>query len=880
MKIFFVFILSAIAFSAISQVPSNDNCSGAIELPVSSFCDAKRFDLLKASESLPRCSALSAKDVWFKFKATDTLASITVSGLLIDPVIQMFDSGCGTTPRPCMNKNSTTIENALLTGLKIGQTYFFRVYDNRSSMFTGIFDICITGRLSNDDCSGAIEITPVTNCTNNSQIATLAFATQSQAGCTGNAYDDVWFKFMAVSSTASITALNTGVTPLTVQAFNGACGSSQKLCQSNGGSLTGLTIGQYYYFRVYTGSLTPATSSFTVCVTQTTAQLPPNDNCAGAIELFQTPLCDPVKGTILNAKTSTSICNGGYTDVWYKFTATSTETEIEISAVGFDPGLQVLDGNCSTSYYCAGNTGKTLVASMKDLTIGNLYYVRIYSPVTQPTYPDFTVCIHNPESESAPPNDECANATLLSVNSNPTWFPATVDNATLSTDYKCAGVNIESDVWFKFVATETFVHINYNSSFIPFIQVNDGACGTAAFTCDVSQTTNGNVSMNGLTLGKTYYFRVAKNTVDKHASWFNISIDAVLNNPASNNQCANAVPLSVNSTTIRSQGSVGKSTQSLVGCKGTADDDVWFTFVPATSSAVIKVFNAGFDPVIEVLDGGCAASSLGCRDTSSSNMEMDSLSSLVPGKTYTFRVYSYASSAPSNSSFVVAVKNGLTPENDNCSQAVRLNVNNDFIFTNGTLQNSAMVNSGCSFTDKDVWYSFTATGPSANILIDAPGFLPVLELFNGSCNSTSQNCYSVSSGQSITVLNGLTSGNTYTLRVSSNTGQPLTDSNFKIALSTKNAVTAATPTAFNNYGISISPNPVKDKIKIQLPELLTEKYSITILDASGHEVEGNVKADFIGGSYEILVSKFKPGLYIIRINNSYNQFFGKFLIEQ
>src|SRR5690606_32910927 len=92
----------------------------------------------------------------------------------------------------------------------------------------GTFTICITTPipLTNDNCptAGNLTVNPTTACSVTTAGTTVG-ATQSQAGCFGNADDDVWYRFTATSTSHNVT-----VTPGTLydpvfQVFSGSCGS-------------------------------------------------------------------------------------------------------------------------------------------------------------------------------------------------------------------------------------------------------------------------------------------------------------------------------------------------------------------------------------------------------------------------------------------------------------------------------------------------------------------------------------------------------------------------------------------------------------------------------------------------------------------------------
>ena len=116
---------------------------------------------------------------------------------------------------------------------------------------------------ANDNCSGAIELTVNANnlCGTSTEGTTIG-ATQSQAGCNFSvADDDVWYKFTATAITHKISATAITMSDPVLEVFSGSCGSLISLvCVNDLGFpynhtektiLTGLTIGEVYFIRVY-----------------------------------------------------------------------------------------------------------------------------------------------------------------------------------------------------------------------------------------------------------------------------------------------------------------------------------------------------------------------------------------------------------------------------------------------------------------------------------------------------------------------------------------------------------------------------------------------------------------------------------------------------
>ena len=138
---------------------------------------------------------------------------------------------------------------------------------------------------ANDNCSGATLIFSGPSCTYTS--GTISGATQSIpaiscGGYTSTLCTDVWYRFKAASTSHTIRVVPSSGMDAVVNLRSGSCNGSNIQCSDNGGGeggtetiyATGLTVGSYYYVRVYdyTGaSISPSTYTFNICVTHTPA---------------------------------------------------------------------------------------------------------------------------------------------------------------------------------------------------------------------------------------------------------------------------------------------------------------------------------------------------------------------------------------------------------------------------------------------------------------------------------------------------------------------------------------------------------------------------------------------------------------------------------
>ncbi|MBL7739096.1 MAG: T9SS type A sorting domain-containing protein [Chitinophagaceae bacterium] len=281
-----------------NEVPP-DLCSAPVTLTSSTSCTNVSSHMFGATLApaptitAPDCATGATRDVWYNFVAQTTNPTITLSS--IDPFLlgntkmQLLSNNCGATFTSFFCSTTTGFDEVINADfLTPGTTYFIRVYSTAGappSAAVAGFDICIQDPVPdppvNDECTGAINL-PIWNSCNNIP-GNMAGATVSSTPlggtCTGpNAYD-VWYKFTAINSTATITMTNTPASPNNftngrIEILSGNCGSLTSIfCGTSPLAATGLTAGNTYYVRVYstTGPAPDGNARFNICAATTNA---------------------------------------------------------------------------------------------------------------------------------------------------------------------------------------------------------------------------------------------------------------------------------------------------------------------------------------------------------------------------------------------------------------------------------------------------------------------------------------------------------------------------------------------------------------------------------------------------------------------------------
>lgn len=707
------------------------------------------------------CGGTADDDVWYSFVATANAVVINVdpgnNGVAnsgADIAVELYGGAPGAlTGGLCLN-NSTAKgvpEVGTIVGLNVGDTYYLRVYDRNAlwgSNF-GNFTLCLTTPPppANDDCSGAIDLTLGATCssiTGNTVSATESLPANNCSGFTGNADDDVWYRVsFGVPSDLNIrvTATGTAMDPV-VELFSGSCaGLTPEFCEDK--SITGgselfsrsLAPGTYYIRVFHYGVGTGAGGGHTICAFTTSPTPPPaNDEITGAISVPFVVNCSPLgpfqsqNATLTHTNSVSPIVGNANDDVWFKFVPTQGYANINVQGgSGYNPVIQMFeitgDKTVVGEFPAVNNTGANGLEEVTyfGLTIGATYYVRVYDFGGGNPTGNFTICVFR---TPPPSNDLCIGATPIFQQNSPTCvtptFGFTLNAGPDVAAAPCPGAS-DDDVFYTFVATSPnpTIEVVGLQGFDPVVNLRSGpGCGTS-ISCANSTGANGTeiISATGLTVGQTYRIRIySAGNGSQFMGVFTVCVYGIAVPPANDN-CAGAFGLPNTSPCTSVNGLVTGATQSQPGCAGTANDDVWYSFVAAnTTSTVTVVGGAQFDAVVQAFSGGCGSlTSIGCQDnTFAGQAENLLLSGLTPGQTYYVRTYHWSGADAGTPNFSICLT-GQPPINDDAIGAIAAPIRQDITPSIANATNLGATNNidinipAGTFGNfrNDVWYSAT-----------------------------------------------------------------------------------------------------------------------------------------------------------------------------
>lgn len=409
-------------------------------------------------------------------------------------------------------------------------------------------------------------------------------------------------------------------------------------------------------------------------------------------------------------------------------------------------------------------------------------------------------------SYAQPVNDDACAPVTLTVTASCTYQTFTNAAATASPGVPAPGCASYSggDVWFQVLVPAGGALVIDTQEGV----VNDG--GMAIYSgdcnnlvlieCDDDDSPNGlmpYISRSGLTPGSTIWVRFWEYGNNNNGS-FGICVTLPPPPPANDN-CAAATALTVNpsftctattnATTVSATASAAPAPTCAVAG---VNDDVWFSFVATGASHVITLSNVTgivTDMAMSVYSGACGALvHVQCSDPNTM-----SVTGLSAGQTYYVRVWTVTATAGAGANFTICVGTPPPPPaNDNCAGAINLTVNANLacaVTTTGTTASataSTATAPTCVATgvNDDVWYSFVAAGPNHTIVLsNVTGIVTdmAMSVYSGNCTAL---VHVQCSDPNTMTVNGLTTGQTYYVRVWTSTATAGSYANFTICVGT------------------------------------------------------------------------------------------------
>jgi hypothetical protein len=588
-----------------------------------------------------------------------------------------------------------------------------------------------------------------------------------------------------------------------------SCQNSGTAGAAESWTATGLVTGQTYYIRVYSaGSTVPATTLFTICVSN-----PPTCSTllgTGVVSVASLPYSHGTgttcgMGDDITASNAT-VCGtswyyNGEDMVWVFTPATTGQITINLTSTGSYTGLMLYQGcplngqggTCvNTNQDYTGS--KSLVACV---TAGTTYYLVLDS------WPSPTCNSFSNLTISAPTSTSCAASLgtgVVNVPSLPYSSPGRttcgkVDNLTSSNTPVCGSTSYltgEDEVFIFTPSASGTITISITSTgSYTGMMLYQGcpamACSGPSPTCVAyEQSYTGSKSMcTNVTAGVTYYL-----VIDSWNSPICNPYDITISAPsgvATGTTCSN--PLSIPSLPYSASGEntacmgndyTNASTGSCGSWYESGEDKVYRYIATGSECIGINITNASTTSIGYQVYSGCPGTAGTTCIGSNGGSNPLSGSVVLPGAgTYYIIVDTWAS--PNNASYDIAITSfGNGPANDLPCNATPVSIGTTVSGDNNCSGGSGEpATPACWFagTLNTVWYSAVCPASGQLRVMTTLGTLfdSQIQVYSGSCssltavasgcNDNATICTSGSSYYSLLTATGLTPGATYYIRV-------------------------------------------------------------------------------------------------------------------
>ncbi|MFD0962768.1 choice-of-anchor J domain-containing protein [Pseudofulvibacter geojedonensis] len=394
---------------------------------------------------------------------------------------------------------------------------------------------------------------------------------------------------------------------------------------------------------------------------------------------------------------------------------------------------------------------------------------------------------------------------------------------------------------------------------------------------------------SGLVGGTTYTVYVQSDCGGAAGVYQSFDFTFIL--PPANDECANAIALTVNSdfacATVTAGTTVGATASSQADdVTGTPNTDVWFSFVATGTNhrvTLTNVVNQGggtstsTDMGMGVYDatGGCA----GLVFSADSDPNTLDLTGLTPATTYYVRVYGWLTTIQYNNFDICVGTPPAAPANDNLCNAISLTIDTAAVagsYTNDSATEEANEPAGACYSggaQGTVWFSFVApasgevqvstdfggTMTDSEIAVyDATGVtcsdLSTLSAAVG-CDQDSGTVVTYNSILNLNAANGnaLTPGNTYYIQVSGYNNNRGT-----FGIQVFDQVTLSVDNFDIDENFNYYPNPVQDKLVVSAKNQIEVLSIINMLGQTVKTVTPNIN------NYELDFSDLKSGVYFVK----------------
>ncbi len=223
--------------------PENNECSGAVEVPVTSGCYPVEIgDNTNAHHSgiSPPCGNYTGGDIWFKVRVPQS-GTVTVKTMrygnsnVMDVDLAVYEGDCNNlSPIACDQTNGPgNFAKVTVTNRTPGEFLYVQAWVPGNTV-QGQFAICAAYPPPNDDCNGAVQITSLPYDLNHDDTRYMSGVTNNNGfitACGNGMNDGAWFFLNVPNLNGDVTVeVNVPFFDAEIAAYSGSCGNNQLQC--------------------------------------------------------------------------------------------------------------------------------------------------------------------------------------------------------------------------------------------------------------------------------------------------------------------------------------------------------------------------------------------------------------------------------------------------------------------------------------------------------------------------------------------------------------------------------------------------------------------------------------------------------------------------
>ncbi|MBX2889940.1 MAG: T9SS type A sorting domain-containing protein [Saprospiraceae bacterium] len=374
-------------------------------------------------------------------------------------------------------------------------------------------------------------------------------------------------------------------------------------------------------------------------------------------------------------------------------------------------------------------------------------------------------------------HDLCSKAVQLT-----TGAPCTLENNISATFdgplVNCWNRSVAS-LWYKWQADFTgSAKITTRAAFNDVVDVFSGGCASPQLIVCGNRDEHG---FGGETTyfqaqsGTQYFIRVSGVESDFGAPRGELCVEITQGNapnPPTNDNCADAIPLTANHNCTIASNSDATMSSALPSLNRLARADLWYTFTAEAIAAdeILEIqSNASFSDIITLYTGGCNS----LQELSSNHHGRSlRLPPLTVGQNYWVQIAGNFSTIEGSLCPQLIKKDADAPSNDNCLTANPVSLGSQCtVGNNQSATPSGYLPTCIQSVQRDIWFSFTAPPSGSVHLNSGADFEHSLAIWKGTCNNLSQ-VFCASNPRRcdgfVTAI-GLEAGETYYVQIASRT---------------------------------------------------------------------------------------------------------------